>query len=113
MAEPDSCRSVRQRDGRVMSVLRLVVNGAWGLRVEGAQQLAERWLAFLNALEGIVGPSFEGWREATDDDRTAPLLSPSAASLADYLLRENLESEVARTAHTASLWTAGSGMPDW
>jgi hypothetical protein len=103
---------VRQRDGKVMTVLRLVVNGAWGLRVEGAQQLAERWLAFLNALEGIVGPSLEGWREATDDDRTAPLLSPSAASLADYLLRENPESEVARTAYTASLWTAGSGMPE-
>ncbi|MFI8194007.1 Imm52 family immunity protein [Streptomyces sp. NPDC085946] len=95
-----------------MRVLRLVVNGTWGLRVEGAQQLAERWLAFLDALEGIAGTSFPGWREATDNDRTAPLLSPSVASLTDYLRRENPESEADRAAHTASLWTAGAGLPE-
>ncbi|WP_461081081.1 Imm52 family immunity protein [Streptomyces deserti] len=93
-------------------MLKLVVNGAWGVRPEGVEQLAERWLAFLTALEGIAGPSFGGWHEATEDDSTAPLLSPSAASLADYLLRENPESDADRIGYTTSLWSAGPGMPE-
>ncbi|MGP3984231.1 Imm52 family immunity protein [Streptomyces sp. KR80] len=93
-------------------MLDVVVNGGWGVREEGPQQLAERWVNFLKALEDVDTAAFGGWREATDDDSTAPFISLSASTVVEYVTRMNPEPDVGRIGYTTSLWSGKPGMPE-
>jgi hypothetical protein len=92
-------------------VLNVVVNGAWGVRAEGPQRLAERWTAFLSRLEQIDPTSFGGWREAADDDSTASIVPLTVPALRDYITSSNPESDAGAVGYTVSLTSVGSGIP--
>ncbi|MFE4688786.1 hypothetical protein ACFRH6_01880 [Streptomyces sp. NPDC056749] len=85
-------------------VLNVVVNGFWGAREEGPQAIAERWYATLTRLGDIDHGTFHGWHEAGDGVPADPLLMPSVAALADYIVRENTGPDLDVVGYGASLW---------
>ncbi|MFJ8883364.1 Imm52 family immunity protein [Streptomyces sp. NPDC102402] len=85
-------------------MLNIVVNGFWGTREEGPQEIAERWYATLARLGEIDDGTFHGWHEAGDGVPADPLLLPSVAALADYIVRENTGPDLDVVGHGAALW---------
>ncbi|WP_432075166.1 Imm52 family immunity protein [Streptomyces wuyuanensis] len=92
-------------------MLNVVVNGLWGRRQESAAHVAERWAGTLSLLETLDPAAFSGWREATDDVASAPLLPASVPALTEYIERTNQDPDVDRIGFTTSVLTNNPGMP--
>ncbi|MGW8887594.1 Imm52 family immunity protein [Streptomyces sp. NPDC055749] len=87
------------------------VNGLWGTREEGPQEIAERWFATLAGLKRIDAAIFHDWHEAGKDLPSDPLLIPSVPALTEYIERKNTGPDLEVVGYTTSLWARNSVMP--
>ncbi|MEV7399281.1 Imm52 family immunity protein [Streptomyces sp. NPDC091267] len=92
-------------------MLDVVINGGWGVRVEDATSVAERWSTTLEELKGVDRGSFHAWHEADDGLPSDPLLLPTVPALTDYIKRENVNPDVDVIGYGTSLWAHNHGMP--
>lgn len=92
-------------------MLYVVVNGLWGPREEGPQEIAGRWFDTLTRLKDIDGPTFDAWHESEGGIESDPVLKPSVPALAEYIERKNTGPDLDVVGYTSSLWARNPGMP--
>lgn len=88
------------------------IRGFWGTRQESVEELAKRWVAFLRRLSELDGEVFDGWRESSDNELTAPYLTPTISTLATYICAQNPEENADFIGRTATLSASRPACPN-
>nr|WSW67093.1 hypothetical protein OG461_13290 [Streptomyces sp. NBC_00995] len=86
-------------------MLDVVVRGLWGVRQQSPEQLAERWLVLLRQLAEIDGEACGHWYEAVEDDVPPPAVALTVPAVAEYIDRQNPDSDADYIGRVASLST--------
>ncbi|WP_405901814.1 hypothetical protein OG696_41070 [Streptomyces sp. NBC_00656] len=87
-------------------MLDVVVRGLWGVRQQSPYQLAERWLVLLRALAAIDGEACGHWYEAAEDDASPPAVALTVPAVAEYIDRQNPDTDADHIGRVASLSAA-------
>lgn len=87
-------------------MLDVVVRGLWGVRQQSPDQLAERWLVLLRALAAIDGETCGHWYEAAEDNVSPPAVALTVPAIAEYIDRQNPDSDADYIGRVASLSAA-------
>ncbi|MFJ6431123.1 hypothetical protein [Streptomyces sp. NPDC091416] len=87
-------------------MLDVVVRGLWGVRRQSPDQLAERWLVLLRGLAEIGGEACGQWYEAAEDDVSPPSVALTVPAVAEYIHRQNPDSDADYIGRVASLSAA-------